>query len=73
MISFDLINFMTKYLHAVQCWQMELGELKGRLAEVKSNRDALCKKTAADGLESSVKQIAVASDVCLSNEYSANN
>lgn len=41
---------------------MELGELKGRLAEVKSNRDALCKKIAAVGLESSVKQIVVASD-----------
>lgn len=31
---------------------MELGELKGRLTEVMSNCDALCKRIAAEGPES---------------------
>lgn len=42
---------------------MELGELKGRLTEVMSNCDGLCKRIAADGpepLRSSVKPFAAA-------------
>lgn len=39
-------------LHAVHSLQVELGELKGRLTEVISNCDALCKRIAADGPES---------------------
>lgn len=43
---------------------MELGELKGRLTEVISNCDALCKRIAADGpdsLKSTVKPFVLAS------------
>lgn len=42
---------------------MELGELKGRLTEVMSNCDGLCKRIAAGGpepLRSSVKPFAAA-------------
>lgn len=65
MICNESIIFMTKNLHAVHLLQVELGELKGRLTEVISNCDALCKRIAADGpesLKSSVKPFAVTSD-----------
>ncbi|KAK6924461.1 hypothetical protein RJ641_010661 [Dillenia turbinata] len=51
------------HLAEVHSLQVELGELKGRLTEVISNCDALCKRIAADGpgsLQSSVKPFAVA-------------
>lgn len=41
---------------------MEIGELKGRLTEVISNCDALCKRIAAEGpdsLQASIKPLAV--------------
>ena len=37
---------------AVHALQVEIGELKGRLTEVISNCDALCKRIAAEGPES---------------------
>lgn len=37
---------------AVQQLQVEVGELKGRLTEVISNCDMLCKRIAAEGPES---------------------
>lgn len=37
---------------AVHPLQIEVGELKGRLTEVISNCDALCKRIAAEGPES---------------------
>lgn len=43
---------------------MELGELKGRLTEVISNCDALCKRIASEGpesLQSSVRPLAAVS------------
>ncbi|CAL9207725.1 unnamed protein product [Musa hybrid cultivar] len=40
-------------LAEVQHLQVEVGELKGRLTEVISNCDALCKRIAAEGAESS--------------------
>lgn len=49
-------------MHAVHALQVELGELKGRLTEVISNCDALCKRIAAEGpdsLQASVKPLAV--------------
>lgn len=50
-------------MHVVHTLQVELGELKGRLTEVISNCDALCKRIAAEGpepLRSSIKPFAVA-------------
>lgn len=49
--------------HAVHSLQVEIGELKGRLTEVMSNCDALCKRIATEGpesLRSSVKPFATA-------------
>lgn len=49
---------------AVQSLQVEVGELKGRLTEVISNCDALCKRITAEGpepLRSSVKPFSVSS------------
>ncbi|KAK2990697.1 hypothetical protein RJ640_001797, partial [Escallonia rubra] len=54
----------TRQVHFVHALQVELGELKGRLTEVISNCDALCKRIAAEGpkpLRSSIKPFAVAS------------
>lgn len=48
---------------AVHALQVEIGELKGRLTEVISNCDALCKRIAAQGPESlrtSIKPFAAA-------------
>lgn len=50
-------------MHLVDELQVELGELKGRLTEVMSNCDSLCKRIAAGGpepLRSSVKPFAAA-------------
>lgn len=53
--------------------QVEIGELKGRLTEVISNCDALCKRIAAEGpesLQSSVKPFIVTttdSETCLNS------
>lgn len=50
-------------MHAVHALQVEIGELKGRLTEVISNCDALCKRIASEGpepLRSSIKPFAIA-------------
>lgn len=50
-------------MHAVHSLQVEIGELKGRLTEVISNCDALCKRIEAEGpesLRSSIKPFAIA-------------
>lgn len=55
-------HHLTWKTHAVHGLQVEIGELKGRLTEVISNCDALCKRIAAEGPESlrtSVKPFAV--------------
>jgi len=44
-------------VHAVHSLQVEIGELKGRLTEVISNCDALCKRIATEGPESLVSSI----------------
>lgn len=57
-------NFSVKNLHAVHGLQVELGELKGRLTEVISNCDAICRRINAEGpesLRSSVKPFSEAS------------
>lgn len=49
MVGYSCIPF---HYYAVHALQVELGELKGRLTEVISNCDALCKRIASDGPES---------------------
>lgn len=59
---FQRVNQVT-ILQSVEELQVQLGELKGRLTEVMSNCDAICKRIAAEGpeqLQSSVKPFAVA-------------
>ncbi|KAE9597869.1 hypothetical protein Lal_00029614 [Lupinus albus] len=53
----------SQHLSEVPSLQVEIGELKGRLTEVISNCDALCKRIAAEGpesLRSSIKPFAIA-------------
>ncbi|KAG2694225.1 hypothetical protein I3843_08G127500 [Carya illinoinensis] len=55
----------SQHLSGVHALQVEIGELKGRLTEVLSNCDALCKRIASEGpesLRSSVKPFAIATD-----------
>lgn len=57
-----LLTFTLK-MHAVHALQVDIGELKGRLTEVISNCDALCKRIASEGpesLRSSVKPFTIA-------------
>jgi len=62
-IAFE--HVLTLYLesaYAVNSLQVEIGELKGRLTEVISNCDALCKRIEAEGpesLRSSIKPFAI--------------
>lgn len=58
----NLFNFYIWNVHEVHALQVELGELKGRLTEVISNCDALCKRIEAEGpesLRSSIKPFAM--------------
>lgn len=62
----NLLGSHYEFLHycAVHALQVELGELKGRLTEVISNCDALCKRIATEGpesLQSSVRPLTAAS------------
>lgn len=57
-------HIITKYIHAVHELQVEVGELKGRLTEVISNCDGVCKRIVAEGpesLQSSIKPFTAAS------------
>ncbi|XVF15884.1 hypothetical protein REPUB_Repub09cG0194800 [Reevesia pubescens] len=61
--SVSTMKTASQHLSEVHTLQVELGELKGRLTEVLSNCDALCKRIAAEGpepLQSSIKPFAVA-------------
>ncbi|XVF59746.1 hypothetical protein PTKIN_Ptkin07bG0300800 [Pterospermum kingtungense] len=61
--SVSTMKATSQNLSEVHRLQVELGELKGRLTEVISNCDALCKRIAAEGpepLRSSIKPFAVA-------------
>ncbi|CAA2963515.1 Hypothetical predicted protein [Olea europaea subsp. europaea] len=54
----------SRHLSEVHALQVDLGELKGRLTEVISNCDSLCKRIATEGpesLQSSIKPFKVAS------------
>lgn len=62
-----------EFAYAVNSLQVEIGELKGRLTEVISNCDALCKRIEAEGpesLRSSIKPFAIAKadqEICSSS------
>ncbi|XP_034932959.1 uncharacterized protein [Populus alba] len=61
--SVSAMQTSSQHLSEVHSLQVEIGELKGRLTEVMSNCDALCKRIAAEGpesLRSSVKPFATA-------------
>ncbi|XWS33841.1 hypothetical protein CRYUN_Cryun22dG0117600 [Craigia yunnanensis] len=61
--SVSTMKTTSQHLSEVHTLQVELGELKGRLTEVISNCDALCKRIASEGpepLRSSIKPFAVA-------------
>ncbi|PON99490.1 hypothetical protein TorRG33x02_046570 [Trema orientale] len=60
--SVSAMKTTSQNLSEVHSLQVEIGELKGRLTEVISNCDALCRRIAAEGpesLRSSVKPFAV--------------
>lgn len=60
--SLSAMRTTAHHLSEVQPLQVEVGELKGRLTEVISNCDALCKRIAAEGpesLRSSVKPFSI--------------
>ncbi|GMJ02177.1 hypothetical protein HRI_003887000 [Hibiscus trionum] len=60
--SVSTMKTTSQHLSEVHTLQVELGELKGRLTEVLSNCDALCKRITAEGPEplwSSIKPFAV--------------
>ncbi|XP_057528338.1 uncharacterized protein LOC130807221 [Amaranthus tricolor] len=50
--SVSAMKTASQHLSEVHALQVELGELKGRLTEVISNCDSLCKRINSDGLES---------------------
>ncbi|XVF18003.1 hypothetical protein REPUB_Repub10bG0174100 [Reevesia pubescens] len=61
--SVSTMKTSSQHLSEVHTLQVEIGELKGRLTEVLSNCDALCKRIASEGpepLRSSIKPFAVA-------------
>ncbi|KAG9443059.1 hypothetical protein H6P81_018913 [Aristolochia fimbriata] len=63
------------HLSAVEPLQLEVGKLKGRLTEVISNCDALCKRISTDGpeaLRSSIKPFSL-NDVKLPEHSSSHN
>nr|AFK49497.1 unknown [Lotus japonicus] len=60
--SMSTMKTASQHLSGVHSLQVEIGELKGRLAEVISNCDALCKRIEAEGpesLRSSIKPFAL--------------
>ncbi|KAH9662824.1 hypothetical protein KPL70_019478 [Citrus sinensis] len=60
--SASAMKTSSQHLSEVHALQVEIGELKGRLTEVISNCDALCKRIAAEGpdsLQASIKPLAV--------------
>lgn len=60
--SVSVMKTTSQNLSEVHALQVELGELKGRLNEVISNTDALCKRICTEGPEtirSSIKPFAI--------------
>uniref|UniRef100_A0A2P2JKA7 Uncharacterized protein n=1 Tax=Rhizophora mucronata TaxID=61149 RepID=A0A2P2JKA7_RHIMU len=63
--SVSAMKITSQHLSEVHALQIDIGELKGRLTEVVSNCDALCKRIATEGpepLRSSVKPFVAAVD-----------
>ncbi|KAJ0039625.1 hypothetical protein Pint_28427 [Pistacia integerrima] len=63
--SVSAMKTTSQHLSGVHSLQVELGELKGRLTEVSSNCDALCKRIAAEGpdsLQASIKPFVISSE-----------
>ncbi|KAL2348593.1 hypothetical protein Fmac_002593 [Flemingia macrophylla] len=63
--STSTMKTASQHLSGVHDLQVEIGELKGRLTEVISNCDALCKRIAAEApesLRSSIKPFVIATD-----------
>ncbi|KAK4262086.1 hypothetical protein QN277_027694 [Acacia crassicarpa] len=61
--SASTMRTASQHLSEVHALQVEIGELKGRLTEVISNCDALCKRITAEGpesLRSSIKPFSIA-------------
>ncbi|XP_027361931.1 uncharacterized protein LOC113869681 [Abrus precatorius] len=61
--SMSTMQAASQHLSGVHALQVEIGELKGRLTEVISNCNALCKRIAAEGpesVQSSIKPLAIA-------------
>uniref|UniRef100_A0A7N2LYT9 Uncharacterized protein n=1 Tax=Quercus lobata TaxID=97700 RepID=A0A7N2LYT9_QUELO len=61
--SVSAMKTASQHLSEVHALQVDIGELKGRLTEVISNCDALCKRIASEGpesLRSSVKPFTIA-------------
>ncbi|CAK8539987.1 unnamed protein product [Lathyrus sativus] len=71
--STSTMKTASQHLSGVHSLQVEIGRLKGRLTEVISNCDALCKRIAAEGpepLRSSIKPFAIAKanqEICSSS------
>ncbi|AES95098.2 hypothetical protein MtrunA17_Chr5g0405231 [Medicago truncatula] len=71
--STSTMKSASRHLSGVNSLQVEIGELKGRLTEVISNCDALCKRIEAEGpesLRSSIKPFAIAKadqEICSSS------
>ncbi|GAV74357.1 hypothetical protein CFOL_v3_17837 [Cephalotus follicularis] len=72
--SASTMKTTSQHLSEVHALQVEIGELKGRLTEVISNCDALCKRIAAEGpesLRSSVKPFTVTAAASETNSTSS--
>ena len=71
--STSTMKTASQHLSGVHSLQVEIGKLKGRLTEVISNCDALCKRIEAEGpepLRSSIKPFAIAKadqEICSSS------
>ncbi|GLT82669.1 hypothetical protein SLE2022_010280 [Rubroshorea leprosula] len=72
--SVSAMKTTSQHLQEVHALQVELGELKGRLTEVISNCDALCKRITTEGpepLRSSIKPFSIATSNSNLNQSSS--
>ncbi|KAI3942511.1 hypothetical protein MKW98_013163 [Papaver atlanticum] len=74
--SVSAMRTTAHHLSGVHPLQVEVGELKGRLTEVISNCDALCKRIAEDGpesLQSSIKPFTALSNSLFSKPFASSS
>ncbi|KAL9461708.1 hypothetical protein AB3S75_004659 [Citrus x aurantiifolia] len=72
--SVSAMKTSSQHLSEVHALQVEIGELKGRLTEVISNCDALCKRIVAEGpdsLKASIKPLAATTTRSLVSFYTS--